>query len=70
MRIPITWHPWKSNPLDYIGAKLITKDGKRVTLTRGLRDFVVTVDGVEILRTDANATTCAILDRYDVGLEV
>lgn len=68
--VPMVWHPWRNNPLDYIGAKLVTDDGRRVELTRSVRDFIVTVDGVEVLRTMNNDTTCSILAVYEVGLEV
>lgn len=67
--VPVVWSAWRSNPLDFIGAKLITEDGRRVQLTRDMRDFVVVVDGVEVLRTMNNATVCSILNVHDVGVE-
>mgnify|MGYP000991593164 CR=1 FL=1 len=67
--IPITWHVWKSNPIDYVGKRLITRDGKRVELRRGVIEFEVYVDGERKLITKDVPTTCAILEQYEVGLE-
>lgn len=69
MYIQLTWHPWRANPLDYVGKRLVTRDGKCVELTRTVLDFVVTIDGKEISRTMDNGTTCYVLDMAEVGLE-
>lgn len=66
----INFHPWKNNILNYLDSKrdLVTPDGKKVVITMPLTEFVVTIDGVEIVRNADNVYVSAILDRYEVGI--
>ncbi len=68
--VSLCWHPWRSNPLDYIDARLTTPEGDAVQLTREGLHFVVRLNGREIIRTIDNAATCAALDSIEAGLSI
>lgn len=67
--IPVTWHVWRTNPIDYVGKKLITRDGRRVELRRGVSEFQVIIDGVHIETSSDVPHVAALLEREEVGLE-
>ena len=65
-QVLLNWHPWRDNPLDHIGDTLRTPDGTPVALTRLGMDFVITVNGKEVLRTRDNSDTCGWLYAHEV----
>lgn len=65
---PINWHPFASNPLDYLdNAHLRTPDGSTVRIVKE-RTFRIYVNGTLAYESDRNSAACAFLYREGVGI--
>ena len=67
----INFSPYTNNILDYIDKPLITKDGRRVKLTRRGMEFDVFIEPIKvpIISTDNNLRVSYLLNKYAVGEE-
>ncbi len=65
---PINWHPFASNPLDYLdNAHLRTPDGSTVRIAKFVT-FRIYVNGTLAHESDSNSAACAFLRREEVGI--
>jgi hypothetical protein len=66
----ITFHPFFSNVLDYIGRQdLVTKDGRKVEIKRSFSGkFKIYVDGALTVETGCNLTASAYLCNIETGV--
>jgi hypothetical protein len=66
----ITFHPFFSNVLDYIGRQdLVTKDGHKVEIKRsGSGKFKIYIDGTLTMETGCNLTASAYLCNIETGV--
>lgn len=63
----INVHPFSTNVLDLVGKPLkASSDGRTVTVSRPMSDFVVCVDGREVCRTQDNIQASACLNGIGV----
>ena len=64
----INWHPFASNPLDYLDdAHLRTPDGSTVRIEKS-NTFRIYVNGTLAHESDSNSAACAFLYREEVGI--
>lgn len=68
--VPIIWHPWRNNPIDFVGKLLQAADGTPYRIERrGIPDnFVILAANAEVLRTDDNFQVCYFLNAREIGL--
>lgn len=63
----INVHPFSTNVLELVGRPLKTHDGRAVTVSRPMTEFVVRVAGQEVCRTQDNIGASACLN--SIGIE-
>ncbi len=64
---PIEWHPWRNNPLDYLGVDLRTPTGKIVRIEKP-HYFQLYINNVLTQTMDNNMDVCAVLNELEAGV--